>query len=170
MRKSKSNPAKYARNYRKISQRRMTQYDDVDEEQEMERLRKVLRNSERQLKQVEEPEDLGKGKKRKRKSGSSNDAGYDTTTDASAAILSKELSSELGCEYNVAGEENPLVVLSSKKKKKDKKAAVQLSPEEIREAKLMQKKTAKKLQQLETRAAQKKKRAELYKRLEESQK
>ena len=55
------------------------------------------------------------------------------------------------------------------KKKKKAKKVVQLSPEEIREAKAMQKKTAKKLQQLEARAAQKKRRAELYKTLEKHQ-
>ena len=50
MRRSKSDPAKYARNYRSISQRRMTQYDGLDEEKEMDRLRAVLRNSQHQLK------------------------------------------------------------------------------------------------------------------------
>ncbi|KAL3922867.1 MAG: hypothetical protein SGILL_001977 [Bacillariaceae sp.] len=174
MRRSKSDPAKYARNYRKISQRRMTQYDGVDEEKEMERLRAVLRDSERQLKQAEEPEEevaaASSSKKRKRKKGN---AGATEEEEASsnntASILSEELTSELSKGYN--DEENPLVVIPSKRKrKKDKKTNnVQLSPEEIREAKVMQKKTAKKLQQLEARAAQKKKRAELYKRLEESQ-
>ena len=68
------------------------------------------------------------------------------------------------------GDENPLIVIpSKKKKKKDKKTVIQLTPEEIREAKNLRKNTLRKLQQLEGRAAQKKKRAELYKKLEENQ-
>ena len=39
MRRSKSNPAKYARNYRSISQRQRTAFDHLDEEKEMERLK-----------------------------------------------------------------------------------------------------------------------------------
>jgi hypothetical protein len=174
MRRSKSDPAKYARNYRKISQRRMTQYDNVDEEKEMERLRSVLRDSERQLKQVEEPEEddtANSRKKRKRAKDRPYNNGNPTSDNESneAGILSKELRAELS-GYGGGGDENHLVILpSKKKKKKDKKDIVQLSPEEIREAKAVQKKTTRKLQQLEERAAKKKKRAELYKRLEESQ-
>mmetsp|Transcript_17003 Transcript_17003/g.30507 ORF Transcript_17003/g.30507 Transcript_17003/m.30507 type:complete len:142 (+) Transcript_17003:89-514(+) len=74
MRRSKSDPAKYARNYRKISQRRMTQYDNVDEDREIERLKSILRDSERQLQQqkkIEEPESLTESsvndKKKKKK-------------------------------------------------------------------------------------------------------
>lgn len=52
MRRSKSNPAKYARNYRSISQRRMTEYDHVDEEKEMERLKAILKNSEEASRQA----------------------------------------------------------------------------------------------------------------------
>ncbi len=50
MRRAKSNPAKYSRNYRSISQRRMTEQNDNDDEkyvdQEMKRLQKVMRTSE----------------------------------------------------------------------------------------------------------------------------
>ena len=165
MRRSKSDPAKYARNYRKISQRRMTQYDHIDEEKEMARLRSILQNSQDHLK---EPEDIDVSSKKKRKFGSSSDIRdpSDGTgeNDVHSSILSNELLTESG-HYSA---ENPLIVLPTKKKKKAKKV-VQLSPEEIREAKAMQKKTAKKLQQLEARAAQKKRRAELYKTLEQHQ-
>lgn len=164
MRRSKSDPAKYARNYRKISQRRMTQYDHIDEEKEMERLRSILRNSQDHLK---EPNEEDKRKK-KRKIEVTSDTGLASdevnTDDIQSSILSKELLTESG-HYSA---ENPLIVLPTKKKKKAKRV-VQLSPEEIREAKAIQKKTAKKLQQLEARAAQKKRRAELYKTLEQHQ-
>jgi len=151
MRRSKSDPAKYARNYRKISQRRMTQYEDVDEEKEIQRLKGIIRTSEKYLKQVEEPIQKPENIKGKRK--------------VEETILSKEFLIESGHT-----DENPLVVLPRKKKKKDKKAhIVILSPQEIREARAVQKKTVRKLQQLETRATKQKKRAELYKRLQEDQ-
>lgn len=56
MRRSKSDPSKYARNYRSISQRRMTEFDNVDEEKEMKRLQNMLRTSNAHLKQAEEQE------------------------------------------------------------------------------------------------------------------
>ncbi|EJK64708.1 hypothetical protein THAOC_14528, partial [Thalassiosira oceanica] len=48
MRRSKSNPAKYARNYRKISQRKNTGYDDGTnaDEREKKRLEAILKQSE----------------------------------------------------------------------------------------------------------------------------
>lgn len=174
MRRSKSDPAKYARNYRKISQRRMTQFDDaVDEDQEIQRLRAVLKNSERHLQQAQEhtttttTSDGGGGssvtaKKRKNAKDLEED---DNKKNVRPSILSEEMQAE---SLNMTGGENDLVVLPPKKKKKKTKSATILTPEEIREAKLLQKKTTKKLQQLETRVAQKKRRAELYKRLEET--
>ncbi len=45
MRKSKANPAKYAKGYRKISQRRMTSHGDQDDEEEIQRLRELIRSS-----------------------------------------------------------------------------------------------------------------------------
>jgi ATP-dependent RNA helicase DHX37/DHR1 len=177
MRRSKSDPSKYARNYRKISQRRMTQFDGVDEEKEMERLRSILLHSERQLKQLEDPDAVVSTSRADKKRKRSNDRlkeivdpSIDDPSATSRAILSEELTAELfGGDFD--GGENPLIVLPSKKGKRnrDKKVAVHLSPEEIREAKSLKLKTSKKIQQLETRAIQKKKRAELYKRLEASQ-
>lgn len=168
MRRSKSDPAKYARNYRKISQRRMTQYDHIDEEKEIERLRSVLRNSEEHLRKDEE----ASSEKRQKNSSGKHDVIQNLNWEADSSMLSNELSIELSSELLVesgnTSAENPLVVLPSKKKKKKEKTVVQLTHEEIREAKSLQKKTARKLQQLETRAAQKKKRAELYKKLEQN--
>jgi hypothetical protein len=191
MRRSKSDPAKYARNYRSISQRRMTQYDGLDEEKEMDRLRAVLRNSQHQLKLHQgddnddddnEDEDQQKAnsnnnnnrKKRKRASNDAKLVEQQHEENGSGSILSSELTNELGTynngTYNSSAE-NPLVIIPSKSKKKKqkeekKKLPAQLTPQEIKQAKLLQKNTTRKLQQLETRAAQKKKRSELYKQLE----
>lgn len=167
MRRSKSDPAKYARNYRKISQRRMTQYDHIDEEQEMERLRSILRDSEAHLKQAEEENNNdestsgGKRNKRKRKEWNREKDNPDQgQQEEASSILSPELLAE-GAD--------DLIILPNKKKPKKKQSRILLTPEEIKEAKALQKKTARKLQQLETRATQKKERTELYKKLEQHQ-
>jgi ATP-dependent RNA helicase DHX37/DHR1 len=163
MRRSKSDPSKYARNYKAISQRRMTQFDHLDEEKEMERLRSLLKNSETHLKSTEETTPLldSTKNKRKRASGENNEA-----SGSSMKIDSSVLSSELLMESGHTSTENPLIVLPSKKKKPKKPTpTVQLTPEEFKEAKALRKKNAKKLQQLEKRAAQKKKRAEIYEKL-----
>ncbi|MGK3752972.1 MAG: ATP-dependent RNA helicase DHX37/DHR1 [Bacillariaceae sp.] len=168
MRRSKSDPAKYARNYRSISQRRMTQFDDVDEDKEIKRLRAVLRQSEKHLKQVDEEESPTQtidGEKKKRK----RTIGHEEANNKKEGLLSDEFLLEQGHDA-FGGDDNPLVVLPKKKKKKDKKAiVVHLTPEEIREARSLQKKTAKKLEQLESRAVKQKKRAGLYKKLQEDQ-
>jgi hypothetical protein len=72
--------------------------------------------------------------------------------DPNASILSEELQ----LESAQLGSENPLIVIPSKKKKKSQKPKVQLTPQEIKQAKALQKSTARKLEQLEKRAAQKK--------------
>jgi ATP-dependent RNA helicase DHX37/DHR1 len=167
MRRSKSDPAKYARNYRSISQRRMTQFDDVDEDKEIKRLRAVLRQSEKHLKEVDEEESTqtADGEKKKRK----RTIDHEEANNKKEALLSDEFLLEQG-HGEFGGDDNPLIVLPKKKKKKDKKAiVVHLTPEEIREARSLQKKTAKKLEQLETRAVKQKKRAGLYKKLQEDQ-
>jgi ATP-dependent RNA helicase DHX37/DHR1 len=145
----------------------MTRYDHIDEEQEMKRLRSILKNSEEHLKQSSvEDEKLSQSRnKRKRESkNQQEDENGKNEMDLQSSLLSDELLNESG-NYST---ENPLIVLPKKKKKKSKKL-IQLTPEEIREAKALQKKTAKKLLQLEARAAQKKRRAELYKTLEKHQ-
>jgi hypothetical protein len=186
MRRSKSDPSKYARNYRKISQRQMTQYDAVDDDKEIERLRSVLRTSERHLElQVDEPPNTagpgGNGKKRKRSGGerdetdTSAEGRHHDNRNAVATMLSDELLAEGAAVSGLASNtnaENPLIVLPNKNQKRKKKdettTAAPLTREEIREAKALRKRTVRKLQQLETRTAQKRRRAELYKRLEES--
>jgi len=143
----------------------MTQYDGVDEEKEIQRLRSILRNSEKHLKQVDESSTIpGDSDKKKRKRGTENEK----TESTDLSMLSEEFLTEQG-HGDFGGDDNPLVVMPKKKKKKDKKKVVQLTAEEIKEARALQKKTTRKLQQLETRAAQKKKRSALYKKLQEDQ-
>jgi len=146
----------------------MTQYDGLDEEKEIKRLRSILRNSEKHLKDVDESPSVAQenGDKKKRKWRAENEKANAESTDTS--MLSKDFLAEQG-HGEFGGDDNPLVVMPKKKKKRDKKSVVQLTPQEIKEARVLQKKTARKLQQLETRAAQKKKRAELYKKLQEDQ-
>lgn len=163
MRRSKSDPAKYARNYRKISQRRMTQNDQLDEDREIEKLRTILRESEAHLKRAEEGADdksTRRGKaKRKDRNGNEGSQNHEN-----------EYYGASNPSVELVGEESAdLILLPSKKKPKTKSPVIQLTPEEIREAKLLHKKTSRKLQQLEARVTQKKQRAELYKKLEEHQ-
>ena len=160
----------------------MTQYDNLDDEKEIERLRSLLQTSEKHLQQVDEPNsNIGSGKKRRRKGYDDDDGDKRKNSDDDRngmSVLSEELLAQ--AKGGVSGlasncdPENPLIVLPNSGKKKQKKdktvVTVPLTAEEIREAKALQKNTARKLLQLETRAAQKKKRAELYKRLEESNK
>ena len=182
MRRSKSDPSKYARNYRSISQRRMTQYNDnaESEEKEMERLRAIIRNSElrveqskQQQQQEEEEEDNINNKIRngisckKRRKGDSDDDNDNGSTDVVDGNDNNE------CYYSSTTTENPLIIIPSSKKKKKKKgvttkATAILTPYEIKQAKLLQKNTTRKLQQLELRSKQKQKRIELYKQLEKN--
>ena len=67
MRRSKSNPAKYARNYRKISQRKMTEQEMDVEKEEIERLKNMLRTSSEHLSNYDQD---NSSKKRKRKNKS----------------------------------------------------------------------------------------------------
>jgi ATP-dependent RNA helicase DHX37/DHR1 len=156
MRRSKSNPAKYTRNYRSVSQRRMTAFDGVDEEKEMERLRNVLKEGESKL-PLKDDEDSQCKRKRP----------VEDSTDLYGGILSKELMDDQEDGYNKDAE-NPLIVLSKRKKQKPAKKVVELTPQELRQAKQLQKKAAHKLNQLETRAAQKEKRKHLYEKLQET--
>lgn len=311
MRRSKSNPAKYARNYKSISQRQMTKYDNVNDEDEMKRLKNILKHSKDHLKKhdvgnddaddgnddgndskkkgtkkrkvsddytdnntatveastkdnqsatADEPEDedmaferarnmlrnstdhlrpettavtdaskgkgkgnnsnnndmaedeeeddamqlkpLKKGKKRNRKSDAQEDDkdknksttkkgvnDEDTTKDSSksnksiaAATKSKNDASHLVTDDFLAelkthpteaddNLENPLVVLpnpNKNKKNKNKKSKMELTPEEIKQARQLQKKTQRKLTQLAVRSEQKKKRADLYEKLQKT--
>jgi len=266
MRRSKSNPAKYARNYRSISQRQMTKYDGTDEAEEMKRLKAVLKHSQDhlqnhgKLEEYDDDDDSGDKKKKKKISIGSNDdmevkdipkqlveeeseesaierarnmlrnstdhlkfaeemdeendvmqlkplkkkkkrnrkaldndnitthdedregsqpKSADTTTDSqgdlfdtatkkisndATDLMSNDFMKEHAALHDNA--ENPLVVLPSKKKQRSKKKSkIELTPEEIKQAKLLQKNTQRKLNQLATRAEQKKKRTVLYEKL-----
>jgi ATP-dependent RNA helicase DHX37/DHR1 len=144
----------------------MTEYDDVDEEKEIERLRSILKDSEEHLQDHARDDDKASGKKRARQSKASETDGEDQSAfqDLSSSILSKEASEEMA-SYD---EDDPLVVLPPKKKKTKKAKTVELTPQEIRQAKLLRKNNARKLKQLTDRADQKKKRTDLYAKLKEN--
>ena len=141
MRRSKSDPAKYARNYRSISQRRMTEHDAYNEEAEMERLKEILLTSEAHLKTSTDD-------KRQRQEPMTQEH----TTESSA--------------YG-QDEDGDLIIMPRKKKAK-KQIHVELTPQEIRKAKLAHKNATRKLKQLTDRAEQKQKRAELYSKLKDT--
>jgi len=151
MRRSKSNPARYTKHYRSISQRRMTAHDSVNEEQEMERLRQFMRDNQVHL---HDDDTLATKKHPRQEFNSPEKEDYE-------GILSKEMIEEMGDTQDA-------VILSKPKKKRKKHKQVELSPQELKQAKQLHKKAARKLQQLEQRAAQKKKRAELYTKLQET--
>lgn len=193
MRRAKSNPAKYSRNYRSISQRRMTEQNDNDDEkyvdQEMKRLQQVMRASEDHVragtaddadaaaddtpppvvnkddkdKDDKDMDDKDSSRNRKRGRGSqANDNKDNVDINDVSNILSEEMRAELG------DTENPIIVTGKKKKKKKAVQVVQLTAQEIRQAKQLQKNTARKMKQLQDRAAQKQKRSELYTSLKET--
>ena len=165
----------------------MTEYDHLDEEKEMERLRQILRESEVKLQRSvaahddegdvqdgnRKNQDEGHGSeqnKRKRKGrpqGGDLDSGKTPVQgDGLGLVLSKELQQE---HEGYGVDDNELVLVSSKKKKQKKKQReVMLTPQEIRQAKVAQKNASRKLKQLATRAEQKKRRTELYAKLRET--
>ena len=176
MRRSKSNPAKYARNYRKISQRHMTSTStsgkknkDKDDD-ERKRLQCILKESETTWKRglaenghskINDSED---GKKKKQSPSDTKDQEKEEEEDM-LSLLSPELRAQF------AGmDSNNLLILpssSSSKKKKKKKELPPLTPQEIKAAKATYKNTQRKLQQLDVRKKQKALRFDLYKQLEE---
>ena len=157
MRRSKSNPAKYARNYRKISQRKMTEQEMDVEKEEIERLKNMLRTSSENLSNYDQD---NSSKKRKRKKTSGEET-------------SKE---EPECEVEVQDEKQDKVtystddiemILPSRKKKGPKKKVVELTPEELKAARAKHKAMQRKLNQIEQRHERKKRRKELYATLTE---
>jgi HrpA-like RNA helicase len=189
MRRSKSNPAKYARNYRKISQRHMTGGGDdgssnnnkgrLDEEaKEKKRLESILLQSEQTWKRGL-AEKSGR-KDDEKKISSPTDANNNNNNKADNTFAGTQpdecgddmlslLSPELRAQFSGMGD-NTLLILPSKKKKPkttQTKALPPLTPEEIKAAKTMYKNTQRKLQQLEHRRQQKELRSGLYKQLEE---
>jgi DEAD/DEAH box helicase len=185
MRRSKSNPAKYAKNYRSISQRKMTEHDEEDDEKEMERLRQILRESfvAQTCQEANDDTLVEKSRKKRQRTKGAKDleepplgaASHGSPTvdpddaegpvEAAAAATHGILSAEIMKEY----ESDEMVLLESKKKKSgSKKVAVLLTPAELKQAAALQKKTARKLKQLEDRAAGKQKRAALYASLQQT--
>ena len=161
MRRSKSDPAKYARNYRSISQRRMTEYDNLDEGKEMDRLRDIISISETHLEQARIQHSSSEKKR--------NIASKSMTADnneVDGAILSEEMREQMDRGYGDNG--NNTHVLMPKKKKAKVIRTVELTQTEIRQAKKSQKNANRKLNQLAARAEQKQRRAELYSKLEQT--
>jgi ATP-dependent RNA helicase DHX37/DHR1 len=141
----------------------MTEYDDADEEKEIERLRSILKDSEEHLQgHAPDDDDTSRNKLARQSKGSGEDEW--AAKSISSSILSQELSEEMAAY----GEEDPLlVVLPPKKKKTNVAKTVELTPQEIRQAKLLHKNNARKLKQLSDRVEQKKKRTDLYAILKE---
>ena len=129
----------------------MTEYDNVDEEKEMERLKAILKTSKVSPQQEATDDD----KKR------SND---EASRDLSCMLqLNEEEKDE-----PTYGEDDAALVLGPKQKKPKTRKLPELTPQEVRQAKLLQKNSARKLKQLTARAQQKKKRTELYAKLQET--
>jgi ATP-dependent RNA helicase DHX37/DHR1 len=144
----------------------MTNQDaDVDEEREMERLRSILRNTEAHLqKQQKEPGSMI-GKKR----GRQDEDHLQDNGRESGNLCASLLENEHDDQNPVYGVDSDNALILPPKKKKEKTGpTIQLSPQEIRKAKLLQKNTNRKLKQLTTRVEQKKRRDELYSKLEAS--
>jgi hypothetical protein len=177
MRKSKSNPAKYTRNYRKVSQRHMTGYGDDEpsstkkntDEKERTRLESVLKNAEAtwkrglgQLNDIDESLMVGGKRKRGAQDPSKDEIVSDDKDDGMMSLLSPELREQF------AGMESLVILSSSSKKKSKKKELPPLTPAEIKAAKALYKNTQRKLAQLEQRKKQKELRSGLYKELQEN--
>lgn len=152
MRRSKSNPAKYTRNYRSISQRRMTEHDKLDEEQEIQKLRNTIKEQDEKISETSRAN-------RKRKEPEGNE-----TDNAFSSILSEDIIGDLG----YTNDSDNLLIVASKKKKPKQKETVTLTPQELKQAKQLHKNAARKLKQLEMRAQQKEKRNDLYAKLQAS--
>eukprot|EP00977_Amphora_coffeiformis_P014425 scaffold4042_cov165-Amphora_coffeaeformis.AAC.5 len=152
MRRSKSLSSKTVRRYRSVSQRRMTEFDNVDTEAEMAKLRHELAHN--PLTQMEQ--------QRKQE---------DTTTEAKSDddnlddILLAD--SEQGDEYGA--DDTPLIVVKKNKKTGTTTPAanVTLTPQEIKHHQQERKQRERKLRQLEQRQAQKNRRQQVLAKLEQ---
>ena len=161
MRSSKSNPAKYARNYRKISQRKMTEQEMDVEKGEIERLRELLRTSSEHISKNDPHEENNKKRKRNRKGGSGGD---DVKDSQSNGIELEGDAKEDKIQYTT---DDTALILPSRKKKVPKKKVIELTPEELKAAKAKHKAMQRKLNQIEERHERKKRRKELYATLSE---
>ena len=184
MRRSKSNPAKYTRNYKKISQRHMTGYgidnkngkstSKSEEDVEQKRLEEILKQSELTWKRglaenghsISNNDSGGEdtAEKKKRSTSTTTQASEDNKEEKDNDMLSL-LSPELQAQF-VGMSGGNLLILPSKKKKTKKKQLPPLTPAEIKAAKSLYKNTQRKLQQLAQRKLQKEQRSTLYKQLE----
>jgi ATP-dependent RNA helicase DHX37/DHR1 len=156
MRRSKAIPAKMVKNYRKVSQRRMTEHDELAEEAEMERLRGLLAtapstddNDSDSVKQVQTPTTVG-----------DNDA-----ENPYAHIMDAD---ELERQGGYGDDSNPLILPSARPRKDPNQRAsrVVLSKEEVKAEKKTRKQNERKLKQLEARQESKARRTNLYQKLE----
>ena len=164
MRRSKSNPAKYARNYKKISQRKMTENDMDFEKEEIERLRNLLKTSTEHLSQHAPKNDEQKKRKRNQKQDDGDDDNNKATNKQSNEIKMDYDEKESDIEYITDG---TALILPSRKKKAPKKKTYELTPEELKAAKAKHKALQRKLAQIEQRHDRKKRRTELYATLSE---
>jgi ATP-dependent RNA helicase DHX37/DHR1 len=142
MRRSKSNPAKYVKNYRKLSQRRMIHEDEI--------VAATKLSPDDEMKSVSVPSHP--------KVGSDNET---EPTDMST-LLSSNLLEEFGSDE---------VVILPSKSKRPRPAAVSdvpLTNAEIKQATIERKKQSRKLQQLAERSTKKERRAQLYAQLQQS--
>ena len=166
MRRSKSNPAKYAKNYRKISQRKNTGYDEGtnSDEREKKRLEAILKQSEQTWKRglAENGHDIAETSKR----GST--AADDEVEETAGGDMLSLLSPELREQFAGMSSDNILVLPGTKKKSKRKRKLPPLTPEETKAAKALYKQTQRKLNTLLLRKKQKELRSGLYKQLEEN--
>lgn len=145
----------------------MTEYDGLDEAAEMERLKLILQEG-NQLKQQLQSQQKSQEQTQKEDDVRERTQSKEYDNDQQnpyAGVLSAELLEESG-----GTDQSDLIILPSQKKKKPKapQQQVELTPQEIRQAKLQQKNAQRKLKQLEQRAEQKRKRAELYTKLQET--
>ena len=146
MRRSKALPSKTVRNYRSVSQRRMTNHDkddddDTKEEQELERLRHLLASSS----SSKTPDDDNKD---------ATNSNHDTHNPESNDVYDQD--------------PHALIVLPDKKKKnQNKPKEVELTADEVHAARNLQKQQRRKLQQLQDRRQQKQRRQALYTKLQQ---
>jgi hypothetical protein len=137
----------------------MTEYNENDEEEEIERLKKLLRTSSEHLSKHVPDRDEPKKRKRNRKDGSGDGEKKESQTDE--IVIADGGDKEDADEPKYTTDDTELV-LPSRKKKAPKKKVVELTPEELKSAKAKHKSMQRKLTQIEQRHDRKKRRKELY--------
>ena len=157
MRRSKSLPSKTVRKYRSVSQRRNVGLEDNEQQlsDEVKRLERILEQSQQAIQSTEQ-------------SSSSNHDDPSKSRDVSNKPYDGILADELVDSDAYGASNEDLLILPSKKKSKKHKSSssVQLTPEELKQAKQTYKQTQRKIQQLKQRKAQKERRSDLYQKLQ----